>query len=82
MWFQVFLSNSNNFQTDLFDFMMSDTTSSNQSGPESYENERVTPYSPELEPQRWMQFCVIPGPPHTHTFGGFYTSAGNAVGVL
>ena len=46
--FQVFLSNINNFQTDLFDLdgILTGTTIPDQSGPGSNSNEEVTLHTP------------------------------------
>ena len=78
MWFQVFLSNTNSFWTDLFDpeTGLISTTNLNQDGHWINGNEKVMSYiprDPELEPQYWMQFSAIPRT---------YPTAGDAVGIF
>ena len=53
IFYQVFLSNTNNFQTELFDAEMGKKTftvtcTPSRNGPGSYDNKGVTPHSPDL----------------------------------
>ena len=61
IWFQVFLSNTNNFPTYLFDPLIKQickigTTTLGQGGPWSDFNKGMTPHSSKLEPHYLMQF--------------------------
>ena len=42
LWFQIFLANTNNFLTDLFDESLTNTAVSSQSGSGSNDNEWMT----------------------------------------
>ena len=55
--YQVFLSNINNFQTDLFDRTWTGTTIPGQSGPGSNSNKEMTPNSPDLQNWSLMVRC-------------------------